>query len=475
MPRRRRYGGSSGASALVALAALAFHGCGGLGVDPDGRIGCGPAGACPAGLACSAIDQRCHRLRADAAVDVGRGGGGSTTAEGGITSDAIGDDARVTSDANATEGGVTGDANSQEGGVTRACVSGAECATGNCVDGVCCNSPCKEQCQACDVSGAVGTCSPVPAMGLPRNGRQPCGGAPCPGYCDGTNTTSCQYPRNECSPQTCVLGIQTSASTCDANGLCPQGALTQCKYACVANACGGECSPGAFQCSGSILQYCDAGTWQTQATCSGATPKCDANQHKCSVLSVGDACTNDGQCGGNFCSWGVCCSQQCDARCTSSCAGGSCQAKADGTQCAKRQFDAPGFNDINLVCHSGACVAPKIICNDQEGCDLTSSVCCAIGQSASTFACTTPGACENLPMEEWFGCASSADCPTGTACLYYFQDVGARYTECVPKTYYQTSNWTNEPCDPNIPNPCVVVANTTCHECIGCGVAGLCN
>ncbi|MBI2396151.1 MAG: hypothetical protein HYV09_41695, partial [Deltaproteobacteria bacterium] len=43
------------------------------------------------------------------------------------------------------------------------CKSGScrACATGNCVDGYCCNTACGGQCQACDVTGALGTCVTV--------------------------------------------------------------------------------------------------------------------------------------------------------------------------------------------------------------------------------------------------------------------------------------------------------------------------
>ena len=42
-----------------------------------------------------------------------------------------------------------------------ACGAPGECANGLCVDGYCCNSGCTGLCEACDVIGSAGQCSPV--------------------------------------------------------------------------------------------------------------------------------------------------------------------------------------------------------------------------------------------------------------------------------------------------------------------------
>jgi hypothetical protein len=248
-----------------------------------------------------------------------------------------------------------------------------------------------------------------------------------------------------------------------------------CQYVCVGNACAG-CSPGTYQCTGATLQYCNAGTWQTQASCSGATPKCDANQQKCVPYGLGEGCMSTSQCGTNFCSWGVCCSQDCDTPCTSSCSGGSCKALAEGTTCKTKTNDAPGFNNVYFTCKGGACKAPKIICNNQEGCDLTNNVCC--GDSfADTISCTLAVTCPTSASNEiWLGCGSSADCPAGLACLFYFQDAGDRYTECVSPSLFGTSSWSYEACDPNLTTKtCVVKAGATCAATPFLNVAGTCN
>jgi hypothetical protein len=490
MGRRRETARCAAAvAALVLLAAVTTTGCGGLGVDPSGKLACGPAPAfaCPSGLSC--VGGKCWRggkvVTTDAAMD--------TPASADATTD--GDAARADA-SDGTSDGTSGDGTPMDaivemprsdGGDTSACTGATcvhrpngqactgigDCTSGNCVDGFCCDMPCTGQCQACDVK--PGTCSPVPSMGAPRNGRPACGAAPCTGYCDGTTTASCHFPANACAAQTCSAGVQTNASTCDSGGHCPAGATTTCQYLCVATACGGQCHPGTYQCTGTTLQYCNGGTWQTQATCSGATPKCDASQQKCVPFAIGDACTSTSQCGTNFCSWGVCCSQQCDTTCTNSCSGGSCKQIADGTTCKTKMYDAPGLNNVYFTCKGGTCKAPTITCDGQEGCDLTNNVCCGTWAS-DTLSCTANAACPaSASSEVWIGCGSSADCPTGLACLFYFQDNGDRYTECVSPSLLGTSAWLYEACDPNLANnTCFAASGTHCNAFETTSAAGLC-
>src|SRR4029434_11014303 len=43
------------------------------------------------------------------------------------------------------------------------CGAAAECQSGFCVDGYCCNSACGGGCNACNLSGAEGTCTVMPS------------------------------------------------------------------------------------------------------------------------------------------------------------------------------------------------------------------------------------------------------------------------------------------------------------------------
>ncbi|GAC1546568.1 MAG: hypothetical protein NVS3B10_10540 [Polyangiales bacterium] len=82
------------------------------------------------------------------------------------------------------------------------CGDQRECTTGNCVDFVCCNSACSGACEACDVTGRAGTCTPVPAG--PPHGSRTCPAGPdgCAGTCNGTTST--------CAIGACDAGADTA-------------------------------------------------------------------------------------------------------------------------------------------------------------------------------------------------------------------------------------------------------------------------
>lgn len=89
------------------------------------------------------------------------------------------------------------------------CATNAECVSSSCVDGVCCNTSCLGTCQACDVTGSVGSCSNVPS-----------------GQEDPVATTAC-----------------TGVNSCNGSGLCllDDGQPCMNNAECVSNDCGGVC------------------------------------------------------------------------------------------------------------------------------------------------------------------------------------------------------------------------------------------
>jgi hypothetical protein len=173
------------------------------------------------------------------------------------------------------------------------------CATGSCVDGYCCDQACAGTCEACDVSGHEGTCTPVPPGQQPHGARKPggCGGDPgCEGSCDGLpgDVGACTYKTGQCAGPMCLSGVLTQAKTCNATGSClaPNPPTVNCSNGNCASgsACGGCTSD--TQCSGS--QYCDAGG------------NCVAR------LGNGVSCSRAAMCGTNFCVDGFCCATACD-------------------------------------------------------------------------------------------------------------------------------------------------------------------
>src|SRR5690349_10017607 len=74
------------------------------------------------------------------------------------------------------------------------CTAGSRCASGLCVDGICCKSACGT-CQACNLPGTEGSCSPIPAGHDSMNACaiQPAISCGMDGTCDGRGACR-RYP-----------------------------------------------------------------------------------------------------------------------------------------------------------------------------------------------------------------------------------------------------------------------------------------
>jgi hypothetical protein len=126
----------------------------------------------------------------------------------------------------------------------------------------------------------------------------------------------------------CTSG--TTEAICTPEG--QWGPATACTYVCSGNACGGVCTPGTTDCSGSSVRTCStAGEWVVTTTCTGgmscsmststATCVCPTDETNCSGTCVdvangtpgvgGLGPTNCGSCGhdcavGASCTVGIC-------------------------------------------------------------------------------------------------------------------------------------------------------------------------
>ena len=137
------------------------------------------------------------------------------------------------------------------------CSTSAQCGSGQCVDGVCCDTACNGQCEACDVAGSVGTCSP--SVGAPRGGRAACAtdGSTCGGACDGRFRAACTFPAAQCRPESaCLDNVHTVAVSCDGSGHCP--ATTQEACTCASD---DQCSAARYCLNGACKPRGDHGDW----------------------------------------------------------------------------------------------------------------------------------------------------------------------------------------------------------------------
>jgi hypothetical protein len=221
------------------------------------------------------------------------------------------------------------------------CGAARECLSGFCVDDVCCDGTCAGQCEACDLAGAPGTCSPV--NGPARGTRTPCpagaAGDPCGGrICDSSkSTTTCAGyvgPEQECRPGSCADGVETPAAWCDGAGSCSLLPPRRCEpYACAASGCRTDCATDQ-DCSDPVQFRCDttaaACTPREAALCAGniVTAPNGARTDCTPYICVTEA--NGGRC-----------RTQCDV--TTDCvAGYVCDALQGEGVCVAASGDGPG-------------------------------------------------------------------------------------------------------------------------------------
>ena len=97
------------------------------------------------------------------------------------------------------------------------CEQASQCASGQCVEGVCCNTACEGACEACNLAGSVGTCSPAPSTVQCRGSGGECDVAE---YCTGTGA-SCPADGFQASGAACSGdGNACTVDVCDGTGSC---------------------------------------------------------------------------------------------------------------------------------------------------------------------------------------------------------------------------------------------------------------
>lgn len=178
------------------------------------------------------------------------------------------------------------------------CSAANQCQSGSCVQNHCCDGPCGVACEACDVPGSLGSCSPVSVgtVGDPDCTPFSCNGtlATCPDTCSShaecaggffCNTVgSCEAQKS--NGLTCSSDLQCLSGNC-VNGYC-----------CNDN-CGGSCD--ACNLAGNL------GMCTQQPAGATGSPSC--SPYLCSGASSGcpTSCVGDGDCATGFaCVGGSC-------------------------------------------------------------------------------------------------------------------------------------------------------------------------
>jgi hypothetical protein len=273
--------------------------------------------------------------------------------------------------------------------------TGAGCPSGFAADGYCCDRACTGTCEACNLPGHVGVCTPV--VGAPPAGHGSCA----PFLCAGMSLTT---------------GQGVCATSCGSDAGCAAGdycdlASSQCvaqkarASGCARNAecTGGDCVDGVCcdtACNAKACQACDvAGSVGT-----------------CTDVASGDPHGTHGTCGVYACVAGACASGTCtaDTQCASHrfCTGGSCgTAAGQGATCG-RDAQCQSGHCVDGFCCDGACGAACQACDvpsKQGTCTNVATGAPHGTRSCGSYAACTAGVCAST-------CAVDTDCTTGNGC-----------------------------------------------------------
>lgn len=167
------------------------------------------------------------------------------------------------------------------------CSKQSDCASNLfCVDSVCCNTACAGTCEACDVTGSVGTCTAIP-VGQDPAGE--CGGVSCAGYYAGWTGSTCYRKADVSAAQAACNGARACrsiAQECTAQATRGAGVLT-CEATCQ--------TPRAGTCTGTTAGVCDnlslGSATCGQGVCQVSAPKCVNGAPNACVPNSGAATT----------------------------------------------------------------------------------------------------------------------------------------------------------------------------------------
>jgi len=321
----------------------------------------------------------------------------------------------------------------------QACTINNECTSGFCTDGVCCNVQCSSQCLACNLAGAVGTCTPHPAGTDPEvdcglcqvcNGSGACSTAAAgtdpkaecaasapstcgnDGDCNGSGACRLWILGTECVPQSCTGSTRYNADECNGAGSCVDNGTVDCApYTCLGDDCRTSCT---------LQTDCSAGNY-----CNTSTNACVSKKPN------GISCSAGLECDSGICTDGVCCNSLC---------GGTCQA-------------------CNIAGNFGTCTNHAAQTDPETECGLC-RVCNGSAACVSASDGTDPKV--ECVQEAQSSCGQDGFCNGSGACGDW-----AAGTECVAQTCSAAIQYNADTC--NGSGTCVDGGTTSCspYQCGG--------
>lgn len=325
-----------------------------------------------------------------------------------------------------------------------------------CNDGVCCEALACTDCRACNLTGAVGLCSPVPVnqscrlqansicranakcLGLP--GRNCSTGAECLSAscvdqvcCETLSCPDCQVCNSSAAAGTCsevpvnqTCRLQTGG-LCSASGTCLllDGRSCALNTSCLS----GYCVRGIC-CNSPCDKLCQTCNQTVRGTCEQAAAGTDPFQQclglmLCSGASgcqapPGTPCSLDAECGGSLrCRDGVCCTSNCTGLCEACNVTGSlgtCTPVAAGTD---PRNECPGATVCNS---SNTCSTLPLgaACGQDAECSsgFCAGTCCPVACAGPCSSCTTAPSSSSpspTPASQTISSASPASTDTSIA------------------------------------------------------------
>ena len=305
------------------------------------------------------------------------------------------------------------------------CLSAGDCCSDNCIDGYCCNSACTGTCQACDVSGSLGTCTSIPANTDPDN--ECAQGSTADDGCAGNNCDGL----GACQNQTSGDGGCPNCYTCsDSDIACEYytaGAIDGCSgtYACsgfltrLRNTCNGagscaDVDAAAPDCSGTCASYCSSGscvnTGTIAGTCiistdarviSGGDGRCASSDCKPDCESNGVSCSTRGECCSGECIDGYCCNSACTGTCQ------ACDVSGSLGTCTS----IPADTDPDNECAQGSTADDGCAGNNCDGSGACQNQTSGDGGCPNCYTCSDSDiACEYYTAGAIDGCSGTYAC-----------------------------------------------------------------